>query len=275
MGEILQRQRLNFLSFRFPILILGTANSNDGTPLMSSDTIRTRTLQELAKAQSKPSLLPLHGQGKRGFFPYPGQKTPWSTEAAQLALAQGWIEDSGQVFTGGGKSKGKPLYRLTSAGLSAVLLETGPVKILSDMRNELEQFRSRTRDIGERLTAMELGIQAALQQQLAEMTAPDAPARDPVPGQRATTAAWASEALTYLEDWQRRHPGLYCSLAELYEHVVKPKGVPIGAYHDGIRGLAKAQKVRLHTFGRGLEFLEGSDVAIVMMKEIKDRVEAL
>jgi hypothetical protein len=92
---------------------------------------------------------------------------------------------------------------------------------------------------------------------------------------KPTPPPWHAEALDYLLAYQARHVQAYCSLPDLYAHVVGKHGVSIGLFHDGIRALVVAGKMRLHPFSGSRFALEQEEYALVMNKEIMYYVEAV
>jgi hypothetical protein len=92
---------------------------------------------------------------------------------------------------------------------------------------------------------------------------------------KPTPTAWHAEALDYLLTYQARHVQAYCSLPDLYANVVAKHGFSIGLFHDGIRALVAAGKVRLHPFTGSRFALEREEYALVMDKEIMYYVEAV
>jgi hypothetical protein len=95
--------------------------------------------------------------------------------------------------------------------------------------------------------------------------------RKPTP----TLTNWHAEALDYLLTYQARHVQAFCSLPDLFANVVGKHGISIGQFHDGIRALVAAGKVRLHPFSGSRFALEREEYALVMDKEIMYYAEAV
>ena len=84
----------------------------------------------------------------------------------------------------------------------------------------------------------------------------------------AKSTDWHPDAIECLRAYQTRHLEALCSLPELFAHLTAKCELTIGQFHDGLREMVLAGKVRLHPFSGPRSALEGSEYALVMNREI-------
>lgn len=92
---------------------------------------------------------------------------------------------------------------------------------------------------------------------------------------RKRKTAWQTEALDYLQAYQARHLEALCSLPDLYMYLTHKHALTIGQFHDGLREMVLAGKLRMHPFTGPRSALERSDYALVMNREIMYYAEGI
>jgi hypothetical protein len=240
-------------------------------------------LQVLSHALNDPSPKVLHGGKGKGIFE---SAAAAAKQAAQFCLEQRWLEATGQ-FEGKGKSR-KELYRITSAGIRAVLDHSEPVTLLRDSLTVLErqagQFQFLQATITNTLAALQ--SQKEMVAKLSDKLRPpdvEKVLQKMSRGSEASTATrspgadleWLSGAVAYLADYQRRQPFGHCPLPELFHGVAEPRGVTIGGFHDGLRRLVQEGRIRLHPYTGPAYQLQDEQYALVAGQEIKYYAERL
>ncbi len=244
---------------------------------------RKLALQALSSALSDPAPKVLHGSSKKpGIF---ASAALAAKQAAQYCLDQGWLEATGQL-EGKGKTR-KELYRITPAGVRAVLDNSEPVTLLQEslgflQRNAGELALLKTK-VEQTLGSLH-NHQDMLSRLLDRLKPPDLDSllrgfsRDSASAPKAPAPPdrdWLKNSLEYLEDYQRRHPYGHCPLPELFHRVAEPTGLTIGQFHDGLRQLVKQGQVRLHAFTGAAYQLQEEQFALVAGQEIKYYAERL
>ncbi len=232
-------------------------------------------LLALSKALVDPAPRPLHGtKAKPGIFTGRAQLT---LQAAELARKQGWIERTGE-HSGTGKSRVE-LWRVTPAGVAHALADAEVPRLLADMLSTLEDqargldalsdevARSRQALIGQREAVEKLGrrlappdVDAIVRRfSQAEAESPRRPAGD--------SAAWVDAVEAHLDE-QKRRGAREVALPDLYQAVGKPRDLTIGAFHDGLRALVKAGRIRLRPWTQPLYQLKDEQYALMWAQEI-------
>ena len=239
-------------------------------------------LQSLSKALADPAPRPMHGsKGAHGIFQGTAQA---AKQAAQHCLSSGWLVATGQ-FEGKGKSR-KELYRITEAGIRAVLDQNELATLLGDSVNYLERNVEQLTSIATKIeeTRQALKSQKEMVGKLQErLRPPDLKGllhNLQRPGGAAGTTNsqspdWLGAALEFLADRQRQNPYGHCSLPELFHRVAEPRGLSIGQFHDGLRRLVQERRIRLHPFTGAAYQLQEEQYALVAGQEIKYYAEHL
>jgi hypothetical protein len=225
----------------------------------------------------------LHGSAKSpGVFKgaSAGDKT-----AAQFALEKGWLEKTGQTL-GKGKSA-KDLYRITPAGLQAVLARADPTSVLQKLQESLgsvektlaealrpleslSQLKSAVAQALERIKPIDLD---AVTRKLAETRQPSAPAAN-LPDSRPTTNAWGEEVVRLAAEQKQRHAFQRLTLPQLYERLrATHPNLTLGEFHDGLRRLQDEKRIRLGPYTQALATLDDPRNALFLDREVKYYVE--
>lgn len=99
---------------------------------------------------------------------------------------------------------------------------------------------------------------------------------------RATTtspataaSSWTAEALRLVQDFQKRNPYGMAPLPWLFSEITRRHALTIGQYHDGLRELVQARRLRLHPFTGSFSELEGERFCLLAAQEIKMYAQAL
>jgi len=240
-------------------------------------------LQALSRALNDPSPKALHGAKGKGIFE---SAAAAAKQAAQFCLERRWLEPTGQ-FEGKGKTR-KELYRITIAGIKAVLDNGEPVLLLRDalavLERQAEQFQSLQTGVGSTLAALhsQRDMIAKLLDKLEppdiekilhKMNAGRGKSAEAEPAN--ADLDWLSGAVAYLAEYQRRQPFGHCPLPELFHRVAEPHGVTIGRFHDGLRRLVQDGRIRLHPYTGPAYQLQEEHYALVAGQEIKYYAERL
>jgi hypothetical protein len=239
-------------------------------------------LQALSKVLADPVAKALYGSKDRpGVFQGTSQA---SKQGAQHCLSAGWLTATGQ-YEGKGKSR-KELYRITEAGIRAVLDQSELATLLGDSVNYLERNVEQLASIATKVeeTRQALRNQKEMVGKLqARLRPPDLKGllhnlQRPSGGAEVTNSQpldWLAAALEFLADYQRQNPYGHCPLPELFHRVGESRGLTIGQFHDGLRRLVQERRIRLHPFTGAAYQLQEEQYALVAGQEIKYYAEHL
>jgi hypothetical protein len=239
-------------------------------------------LQALSKVLADPVARPLYGSTARpGVFQGTSQA---AKQGAQHCLSGGWLAATGQ-YEGKGKSR-KELYRITEAGIRAVLDQSELATLLGDSVNYLERNVEQLASIATKIeeTRQALRNQKEMVGKLQERLRPPdvkGPLHNlhrPSDAAAATDSQppnWLAAGLEFLADYQRQNPYGHCPLPELFHRVAEPRGLSIGQFHDGLRRLVQERRIRLHPFTGAAYQLQEEQYALVAGQEIKYYAEHL
>lgn len=255
---------------------------------MAKDTPEGLILEALGRAVASPQPLPMHGtKAKPGIFL---KNTPPARSAAQLALDRKWLRPTGQV-QGKGKSA-RPLYCITAPGVQHALAHGEVVQLLNQLRAAadaqratLDGMRVNMQALGQALQSQVDALQgverrvqppdiAAAVKQLAQIEA----GRDPVatsqpdnvrlPNEQRGSRGpgdWVDSIVAFV----RSYASGMCPLPELYRRVAEPRRVSVGQFHDGLRELVAARRLRLHPWTGPMYQLKDEQFALLLGQEIK------
>jgi hypothetical protein len=250
---------------------------------------RPAALEALAKAIADPAPKVLLGtKTVPGFFIGSGQA---QKTAALFCEQQGWVVGTGQ-WVGRGRTK-KELYRITPAGVHAVLSGSEPSVLLRGLQagvgetaSSMDGLAAKLAEIAAQLSPLRerLGALQGAVGKLAETFKPpdldelarklaaadgkagsEAPEPEPPP---LPEKALAAEAEDFVRRWERERR-TYCPLPELYRHLQQyTPGFSIGAFHDLLRGLHKSSRVRLGSWSGPLDRLPEPELALFLSSKV-------
>lgn len=245
---------------------------------MAKDTPESLILEALGRAAANPTPLPLHGTKARpGIFL---KNTAVARTAAQVALDRKWLQPTGQT-QGQGKSA-RSLFCITASGVQHVLEHAEVRQLLSQLQATVETQRTlldgmcaQVSGLGPALKAQVEALRgiarrveppdvAAAVRQLAELQGTDS--RAPTSGQTSQGETnWMESIVSFV----RGYPAGMCPLPELYRRVAEPKRVSVGQFHDGLRQLVAARRLRLHPWTGPMYQLQDEKFALLLGQEIK------
>ena len=81
--------------------------------------------------------------------------------------------------------------------------------------------------------------------------------------------------VSYIREYKRANPYGNCPLPTLYRTVAEPSGLTIGQFHDAVRGLVSARRVRLHPWTQAPYLLQDEQCGLMMGQELKFYVEVI
>jgi hypothetical protein len=255
----------------------------------------TVALEALSALLADPAPRVMHGSSKQpGVFNGAGAAMK---AAACACLGNRWLEPTGD-YSGKGKTR-KELYRLTAAGLQAVLERSDPHGLLENLGRRLDKLHddgallpAKVAELSSLVSTLQHGIQqsademrAALRhaeerlkppdldyvrQVLAE-SAPQTPATSPAP---APKSDWTDEALRLIAEQKQRHVFQRLTLPQLYQQLkTKLPHLPLGEFHDGLRSLHEQGRIRLGPYTQALATLDDPRIALYLDREVKYYVE--
>jgi hypothetical protein len=236
---------------------------------------RTTALEALAQALAEPASRVLVGAGKTlGFFSGKGKET-----AANLCKDQGWLEPTGEFVGKGAKSKEK--YRLTAAGIRAVLEQSEPLQLLRSLSGSLESqvtaLRSTQEQLGQMLksvgpladsvAALERRLQPPNVEHLQRLMSGQTPSatahRDP------PSDGWLDRVVQLAGEQRQRDRFQPLPLPTLYQQLRQlNSNLTLGQFHDGLRKLREQQRIRLVPFTRALAQIDDPRNALFLDGEV-------
>lgn len=197
-----------------------------------------------------------------------------------------------------GKSKAKPAVYviLTERGRQFVLDQDSPVKLLSGLRERLENqqaaLAAEARDVQAQLSALReavehsekrLGHQFANYQQTVQAfrAVLDRVAQQPVATvpqaistRIAPTANWLDEVISFVAARKRLNSFDRPNLKQVYEHLKQSHPtLTLGEFHEGLRTLHQQRRIRLDPFTQALATLQDPLHALYLDREVKYYVD--
>jgi hypothetical protein len=238
-------------------------------------------LEALARALADPTpKLMLGSKSAPGFFT--GSSAPVKA-AARLCEERGWLAPTGELV-GKGKSR-KPTYRLTPAGLQAVLQHSEPLQLLrgleGTLRQQLEVFTALREQMG-RLLEGARPVAEAVAALTARMEPPDVEQIVRRMGQGGTPASappqvagdWLEQAVQLVREQQQRDRYQPLTLPQLFAALRRSHPVlTLGQFHDGLRTLRDQGRIRLSPWTRALATLDDARNALFLDGEVMYYVE--
>ncbi len=205
-------------------------------------------LDALTRAAAERGGVPLlAGKGEAGLFP--------NTVAGKAAAKRCRDDHMLQTMPADPKCKPREVCTITDRGLTHLVQQVSPKKVLEDFVRILEERRGQVDTMLAEVQRMAQnldGLTAAVAAVLPDVTA----VRVPVPTNRITefapppsktTAADVAAAIqTHLADWAAE-AARDCPLPELYQAIsCGHAGCSVGLFHDALRHLHAAGRVYLH-----------------------------
>lgn len=255
----------------------------------------------LAALLGDPSPRPLHGSKKLpGLF---AGATATDKAAARVCLDNHWLEPTGQ-FVGTGKSR-KELVRITRAGVEAVLARADASQQLAGISAGLAQMAASATAAAESIRAeavrlleefgasisramQPLEALAALpemQKNLAQVLERVKPPDTEELFRRLNAASVGSAPTVAKEDWsedvvrlvveqKQANPFQRLTLPQVYERLrARHTDLTLGEFHDGLRRLHRAQRIRLGPYTQALATIDDGQNALYLDREVKYYVE--
>lgn len=241
--------------------------------------------EALERAVADPGPRKLHGtKANPGIFL---SSSGAAKAAAQQAVERGLIVARGEQRT---KTKSVPLYGLAPAGVT-YLLEHDPVRqLLSATRDGVEQL-TRQAAAGQQ-TLLQVQQQLAqlrtvVQESVARVASPDVSrmlaAAQPAAAAPCTSEPRAAgphreladEIVRFVQEQKRQAPLRPIDLPQLYRVVrARQPGLTLGQFHDLLRGLAEARRIRLSPFTQAMYQLAEPECALLVGREVMYYVDA-
>ncbi len=224
--------------------------------------------------------------------------------AAKICTDQRWLEPTGEI-AGKGKSR-KELYRLTAAGVQAILAQSDSSELLRRLQDSLQQLGTKTQDIPRAveekikealapiasLPGVLQSLQATITQALAKIKLPDldeltrklsqasaGPHQEhstsqPIPSPVVAERDWSEEVVRMVNEQKLQHSLQWLTLPQVYERLrANHPQLTLGRYHDGLRRLQDEKKIRLGPFTQALATLNEPRNALYLDHEVKYYVE--
>jgi hypothetical protein len=242
-------------------------------------------LEALANTLVDPTPKVLLGSGATpGFFK---GATAAAKAAARVCEERHWVTGTGE-WVGRGASR-KQKYRLTPAGLQAVLGQSEPLALLrslgTGLQQQVEQFRSMrdhlgllvdrlqplTEAVGQLAKRLEPPDVEQLMRQVGAgaATTPVRPSAEP-----SADTEWLNEVVRLVMEQKQRDRYQPLTLPQIYAAIVQPRpGLTIGQYHDGLRALREQKRIRLSPYTRALATLDDARNALFLDGEVMYYVE--
>ena len=233
---------------------------------------KTSAVAALASTLAEPSPRVLFGTAAiPGFFKGQGVA---AKKAAEFCLKEQWLEETGEKVGKGAKAKS--LYRLTPQGVEAVLQNSPPLAVLQSLDAGLrsqQQLLEGVLAAVQQLTdqAANRRLEQMLRTAVEKLSPPDVQEtlkRLADSGRRpmGTSQAWQEEIVRRASRADSSHP---LSLPELFHDLRKTwPDLDLGQFHDGIRALRDAGRIRLQPFTRAYAEIAGRREAIFLDGEV-------
>jgi len=249
-------------------------------------------LEGLAQALTDPApRLLISGGQTRGFFKAKG-RAQTVRAAARLSEERGWVVGTGEWVGKGDKQSEK--YRLTPAGLQAVLSRNEAAVLLRNlahglqqqveqvgaMREQLAAFAEQAQPVAEAVAELAKRLQPPDVEQLVRKLvaavrtpeSPPAPARSPA-GTTGETD-WFDEVVRLAREQRQRDRYQPPSLPQVYTAIrAKHPALSLGQFHDGLRALRDQGRIRLTPYTRALASIDDPRNALFLDGEVMYYVE--
>lgn len=258
-------------------------------------------LAALGRLLGDPAPRVLHGgKGTAGIFT--AASTP-EKAAAKLCLDNGWLVKAGEL-PGKGKAK-KELYRISPAGIQAILAQSDPTALLESLRAGLERIEARSgemiREVRENLvTALEtvrttmlgalepltpLKELSQMKLNLSEVLARVKPVNiadilDRVPAVAPPASpglddnSWLDSVPRMAAEQRQTNPFQRLTLSQAFERLKAERpNLSVGQFHDGLRRLHQENRIRLGPYTQALATLDDPRNALYLDREVKYYVE--
>jgi len=256
-------------------------------------------LTALAAFLGDPTPRILHGSKKApGVFAAAGAK---EKAAANLCLERGWLQPTG-LFEGTGKSR-KETYRITAEGVQAVLSRTDSSAQLASLNAGLEKLAAAVNgtaqnietQVGKLLDEFQTSVRQALKPLEAVAALPDVQ-RNIVqvlervqppdvatllqklsavgPTSQPARADWKEDVIRLATEQKQKNPFQLLTLPQVFEQLrVRHANLSLSEYHDGLRDLHRAHRIRLGPYTQALATLDDGQNALYLDREVKYYVE--
>jgi hypothetical protein len=258
-------------------------------------------LTALARLLGDPAPRVLHGgKEKAGVF---AAASAADKAAAKLCLDNGWLVKAG-ALPAKGKAK-KELWRISPAGIEAVLAQSDPSDLLESLRAGVERIETRSgdmiREVRENLAAaletVRTTVLAALEplaplkelgqikQNLSEVLNRVKPvnvadvlnklaaAAPPSPAAQGDDS-WLAAVLRMATEQRQANPFQRLTLPQVFERLKAQRPeLSLGQFHDGLRRLHQENRIRLGPYTQALATLDDPRNALYLDREVKYYVE--
>ena len=233
---------------------------------------REAAIAALLPALSDPAPRVLFGTAAvKGFFK--GQ-TAAVKAAAEYCLREQWLQETGEKAGSGAKAKS--LYRLTPRGVEALLRLSPPLLALQSVEDTLraqKQLIQQVQDAVELLTnpSLHQRLEQLLQAAVDKLNPPDltkviAAAGPAGPAHSGADPTWREKLVQYAKQASGAQP---VSLRDLFRELKKAyPGLDLGQFHEGVRGLRDAGRIRLMPYTRAYAEIAGHREAIFLDGEV-------
>lgn len=233
---------------------------------------RDSAIAALLPALSDPAPRVLFGTAAlRGFFK--GQ-TVAVKAAAEFCLREQWLEETGEKAGSGAKAKS--LYRLTPRGIEALLRFSPPLLALhsvQDTLREQSQLIQHLQEVLQHLTspARQQRLEQLLQAATAKLSPPDlsplwAAGGKPSSVPMRADDAWREKLIHLAKQAGSAQPAslrdLFRALRQFYPDL------DLGRFHEGIRALRDAGRLRLVPYTRAYAEIAGHREAMFLDGEV-------
>lgn len=245
---------------------------------------KTIALETLAQSLADPTSKVLISSGKApGFFKGSAQEVK---EAAKLCEDSQWVVGAGE-WAGTGKNK-KQKYRLTPAGIQAVLEHSDTLVLLRGLGSSLQQqidfFQGQRDQLGLLLThfkvladkVQELTLRVEppdieqILRNLSQTPPAEKPASSPTVGHpQGGNAGWLEEVVRLVAEQKQRDLFQPLTLPALFRKIgEKQPGLTLGQFHDGLRALKDQKRIRLTPYTRALATIDDPRNALFLDGEV-------
>jgi hypothetical protein len=243
--------------------------------------VQASALEALAGVLGDPAPRVLHGsKAALGIFP---SASAADKAAAHYCLEHGWLAPAGEA-PGKGKTR-KPLYRLTPAGLQAVLAQSDPTAILKSLTNNLKSLEDASASIlteiqtnSAALRQLKTALTGALERikpvdvdELTRKMAAPRPVGEITP---PATVNWGEEVVRMVAEQRQRNQFQRLTLPQIFERLrSKHPHLTLGQFHDGLRRLQDEKRIRLGPYTQALATLDDPRNALFLDREVKYYVD--
>ena len=230
---------------------------------------RETAIATLLPAMSDPAPRVLFGTAAmRGFFK--GQ-TAAVKAAAEVCLREQWLEETGTKAGTGAKARS--LYRLTPRGIEALLRFSPPLIALQSVEGTLREQKQLIQQVQ---AAVDLLTNPALHQRLEQLLQAAVDKLHPpdltkviaatAPAHIGTDPTWREKLVQHAKQASGTHP---VSLRDLFRELKKScPELDLGQFHEGVRALRDAGRIRLMPYTRAYAEIAGHREAMFLDGEV-------